>query len=574
MNKIIFIITFFAFNNIVLAQITPYEKGNKNVTATYVETIAFYKTLDAKSDMVTMKEIGETDANYPLHVVYVSNKANANFDPAKRTKNTTVIFINNGIHPGEPDGIDASMMLVRDIVNKKTILPDNVLLAIIPVYNIGGCLNRSANYRVDQNGPEEFGFRGNSQNFDLNRDFIKSDSKEAKSFAKIFQLLQPQIFIDNHVSNGADYQHIMTLLSSQHNKLGGAMGDYMVQTFQPEIFKIMKTKGYDLVPYVNFFGETPEQGWTEFFDGPRYSSGYAALWHCFAFVPETHMLKPYPQRVDATYKIMESFIQFAKDNAREINEAQQKNRTAYMEQNEFPLDWTLDKTKESLINFKGYTAGKKESLISGQPRLFYDRTKPFEKQIPFCNYYNNSNMVKMPKAYILPQGWPKVIELLKTNNVQLTALQKDTIIWVESYKIKDYKSGTQPYEGHHTNTNVQVEKLLKKVPFRKGDYIIKMNQLANRFLLETLEPTAKDSYFTWNFFDGILGQKEGYSDYMFEETALDILKENPAIKTALDEKKKADEKFAKNGDAQLDFIYKQSKYFETNYMQYPVYRIL
>lgn len=117
--------------------------------------------------------------------------------------NKRIILINNGIHPGEPDGIDASMLLARDIVTNKVKLPDNVVLAFIPVYNIGGCLNRSAFYRVDQNGPEEFGFRGNSQNLDLNRDFIKSDSKEARSFAEIFHLTDPDIFLDNHVSNGS-----------------------------------------------------------------------------------------------------------------------------------------------------------------------------------------------------------------------------------------------------------------------------------------------------------------------------------------------------------------------------------
>jgi hypothetical protein len=449
-----------------------------------------------------------------------------------------------------------------------------VLLAIIPVYNIGGCLNRSSNYRVDQNGPEEFGFRGNSQNLDLNRDFIKSDSKEAKAFASIYQQLQPQIFIDNHVSNGADYQHVMTLISSQHNKLGGSMGDYLYKTFTPDIFKRMKSKGYDLVPYVNFFGETPEQGWTEFFDSPRYSSGYATLWHSFAFVPETHMLKPYWQRVDATYKLMECFIDFAATNSATINQLQQTAVTDYMQSKEFPIDWELDKTQQSFIDFKGYTAGKKTSLISGLPRLYYDRSKPFEKAIPFSNTYIPILQVKKPTAYIISQGWWKVIDLMKVNKVKMIAITRDTFLTVEAYTIADFKSSTQAYENHHANNSVKLEKQIKKVFFRKGDWYIPMNQNANRFLLETLEPNARDSYFCWNFFDAIMGQKEGYSNYVFEETAEEILKENPAIQKELTDKKAIDEKFAKDGDAQLDFIYKHSKYFENAYRQYPVYRVL
>ncbi len=573
MNYFLLFILFILSSFGIQAQLTPYEKGNKTVTATYTEAIEFYKTLDKQSNMVLVKTMGSTDAGYPLHIVLVSN--DATFDAIQwHKKKKTVILINNGIHPGEPDGIDASMLLVRDIVKDAKSLPDNVCLAIIPVYNIGGCLNRSANFRVDQNGPEEFGFRGNAQNLDLNRDFIKSDSKEARSFAEIFHLLDPDIFIDNHVSNGADYQHIMTLLTTQHNKLGGEMGNYIQDKMVPSINIMMKEKTYDVVPYVNFYGETPEQGWTEFFDGPRYSSGYTTLWHTFGFVPETHMLKPYWQRVDATYALMKSFINFATINGLEL----QHKRKIVIEKSilasTFEIDWQVDTTKKTTIPFKGFEAGKKPSEISGLPRLYYDRQKPFTKNIPFYNTYKATLEIIKPKAYIIPQGWWKVIELLKINKVTMKTFAKDTIIEVEAYKILEYKSSNQPYETHHSNYNVKVEKNIKKIKCRKGDVYIAMNQKGNRFLMETLEPQARDSYFAWNFFDAILGQKEGISDYVFEDKAVEILKQNPEIKAKLDAKKIADEKFAKSGIAQLEFIYKNSIYFEPAFMQYPVYRVI
>jgi hypothetical protein len=275
---------------------TKFEESNGTQTPIYTEAIDWWKKLDAASPYVSIKEMGPTDAGYPLHLVLVS--WDKDFDiSSTRKKNKTIILVNNGIHPGEPDGIDASMLLVKEIIDPAHHIPENVVLAIIPVYNIGGALNRSSNYRVDQNGPEEFGFRGNSQNLDLNRDFIKCDSKEALTFTKIFHYLDPDIFVDNHVSNGADYQHVMTLLTTQHNKLGGKLGEFLNQDFEPALYKTMKNMGWDLVPYVNHFGETPEKGWSEFWDSPRYSSGYGALWSTFSFVPETHMLKPYGQRV-------------------------------------------------------------------------------------------------------------------------------------------------------------------------------------------------------------------------------------------------------------------------------------
>jgi hypothetical protein len=552
---------------------TRFEQSKGTQTPTYHEIIEWWKKLDQQSGKVKMLTMSMTDAGFPLHLIVVSNNGDYNFENIRKN-NKRIILINNGIHPGEPDGVDASMLLVRDIVANKYKIADNIVLAIIPIYNIGGCLDRSANYRVDQDGPEEFGFRGNSQNLDLNRDFIKCDSKDARAFTEIFHLTDPDVFVDNHVSNGADYQHVMTLLSTQHNKLGGAMGDFLDKQFEPALYSSMKEKGFDLVPYVNHFGETPENGWTEFWDSPRYGSGYAALWHTFSFVPETHMLKPYDQRVKATYTLMQSFIDFTTKNSEQIKNLRQQTKQAAKSATEFPVSWTLDRTQFKEVMYKGYASGRKPSEISGQPRLYYDRKQPYEKKVKIFNYYPVKATVKKPTAYIIPQGWWKVIDLLKLNKVQMMQLKKDSVIEVEVYKIDDYKTAARQYEMHHINSEVKVTTSLQKISFRKGDWYIPMNQVANRFLIETLEPYTEDSYFAWNYFDAILGQKEGYSAYAFEDIAADYVKNNPSLKARLDEKRAGDTSFVKDGRAQLNFVYQNSRWFEPAYMRYPVYRVI
>jgi len=574
MKKVFTVFLSTLFLNFLFAQniTTVFEKSNSTKTPTYYEAIDWWQKLDAQSGKVKMLAMGMSDAGYPLHLVVVANNGDHNFENIRKN-NKRVILVNNGIHPGEPDGIDASMLLARDIVINKVKLPDNVVLAIIPVYNIGGCLNRSADYRVDQNGPEEFGFRGNSQNLDLNRDFIKSDSKEARAFAEIFHLTDPDVFLDNHVSDGADYQHVMTLICTQHSKLGGVLGEYLNKTFEPGLYAGMKEKGYDLIPYVNAFGDTPDSGWPEFFEGPRYSSGYAALWHTFSFISETHMLKPYDQRVRSTYELMKSFIDFTSKNSSTIKQLRDQTKQTVKTQAEFPIAWTLDRSRSSKRIYKGYTAGRKPSDVSGHPRLFYDRTKPYEKEIPFYNFYNPTTFIKKPKAYIIPQGWWTVIDLLKANKVQMTQLKKDSTIEVEVYRIDDYKTAARQNEMHHINSDVKTSVTIKQIKFKKGDYYISMNQPANRFLIETLEPTAADSYFAWNFFDGILGQKEGYSGYAFEDIAADYLKSNPDLKNKLEQRKTTDTAFAKNGRAQLNFVYENSPWVEPDYLRYPVYRV-
>lgn len=552
--------------------ITRFEQSGGRQSPPYQEIISWWQKLDAASGKVKMLTMGMTDAGYPLHLVMVANNGDYNPELIKKN-NKRIILVNNGIHPGEPDGIDASMLLARDIVTGKYKIPDHIVLAFIPVYNIGGCLNRSANYRVDQNGPEEFGFRGNSQNLDLNRDAIKSDSKDARALAAIFRMLDPDVFVDNHVSDGADYQHIMTLLSTQSSKLGGPMGDYLRNQFEPGLYTLMKDKGYDLIPYVNVWGDTPEKGWAEYWDSPRYASGYAALWNCFSFVPETHMLKPYDQRVHSTYALMQSFIEFTATNSEMIKKLRDEAKEAVKTQVRFPVAWSLDKSVSREILFKGYMAGKKPSEVSGQDRLYYDRSKPFEQKVPIFYNYAPRDYVEKPNAYIIPQGWWKVIDLLQLNKVKMHQLKKDTVIAVSMYRITDYKTMARQYEMHHLNSEVKVIKEQRKISFRKGDWYIPMNQEANRFLVETLEPVCEDSYFAWNFFDAILGQKEGYSGYAFEDIAAEYLKGNAVLKEKLEKRKAEDPAFAKDGRAQLNYIYQESPWFEPAHMAYPVYRV-
>jgi len=286
------------------------------------------------------------------------------------------------------------------------------------------------------------------------------------------------------------------------------------------------------------------------------------------------MLKPYDQRVRATYALMQSFIEFTSKNSDTIRRLREEAKRSVKNQQEFPIAWQLDRSKWKEIIYKGYAAEYKLSEVSGLPRLYYDRSKPFDKQVKFFNYYEVASSVRKPEAYIIPRGWWKVVELLQLNKVSMQPLQRDTLLFVEVYHIDNYKTSPREYEMHHLNSQVKVSVSKEPIGFHKGDWYVPMNQAANRFIIETLEPQGEDSYFAWNFFDPILGQKEGYSDYDFEEIAAAYLKDHPDVKAKLEERRKADSSFAKNGELQLEFVYQHSPYFEPEYLQYPVYRLV
>ncbi|MGY8913827.1 MAG: M14 family metallopeptidase [Flavobacteriales bacterium] len=551
---------------------TPFEKSNGNQTATYSEVIQFYIQLAKEFPAINIQTIGDTDSGNPLHIVTFNLDGDFNFSKIGRDK--TIILINNGIHPGESDGIDATMNLFRDLAVEKISPPKNTVITTIPIYNIDGALNRNSTSRTNQNGPETYGFRGNAQNYDLNRDFIKSDTKNAKTFADIFHLVKPDIFIDNHVSNGADYQYTLTHLFTQHNKLGGVLGTYLDQELRPKLEQALTASDWDITPYVNVYNKVPEKGFSQFMDSPRYSTGYTALWNTLGMMVETHMLKPYKKRVEGTYQLMVKMIEIVDSDTKKIKDLRELAFSEQLEMDHYPLQWEIDSTKVSTLNFKGFEADTLISEVTGLPRLKYDRNRPFTKAVDYHDNFKPSVIVEVPKAYIIKKGWSKVIDLLAKNQMSYRTLQKDTTFLVESYKIETYNTYDRPYEGHYPHYGTVISKKSDTVRFSQGDYLVPTNQPGMKYLLETLEPEAPDSFFNWNFFDTILTRKEGFSPYVFEDVALNMLQENEALNMEFKLKKEMEPDFAQNWYAQLDWLYTHSKYNESAHMQYPVYRIL
>ena len=552
---------------------TVFERSNGLESPTYLEMMDYYRRLvDAYPEVLALIDAGPTDAYYPLHLVLVSPEGS--FDPGQwAAEGKMAVLINNGIHPGEPDGIDASMMLVRDVAQGRVKLPANVVLAVVPCFNIGGMLQRSPYHRVDQDGPREFGARGNSQNLDLNRDFRKADAVETRSLIRAIEWVNPLVLIDNHVSNGADYQHVMTLLSTQPEKLGGAMGDLLRHQLEPEVYRRMKDAGFPMVPYVNHWGTTPEKGWDAYLEGPRYLSGYGAVRNIYSFVPETHMLKPFADRVRATYALNMALIETFAAQHGAAAEAQSAQRTSEAQATRLPVAWTIDTTQVNRVPFLGYQRGTKPSEVSGQPRLFYDRSKPYEVNVAYRDVAVATQWADVPQAYIIPRGWTEAWERLMVHGIRIGELTRDTTLRVEVTYIEGYKASPQPYEGHFVLRGIQTRRDTLDVKFLAGDYWVPSEQPMRRYLAEALEADAPDGLLAWGFFNTVLQQKEGFSGYVFEDTATKLLRERPTLKAAFEAKKASDPEFAGNGDAQLNWIFQQTEYYELRHRRYPVYKL-
>ncbi|MFK7972884.1 MAG: M14 family metallopeptidase [Bacteroidia bacterium] len=556
--------------------LTPYERSGKVATSTWADAISYYTRLARENKQVKIDEIGLADVGRPIHLVTISNSEVTDAADARK-QGKRVLFINNAIHPGEPCGVDASMMLARDILYKPGMqrLLDHTVICIIPLYNVGGSLNRGCCSRANQQGPQAYGFRGNARNLDLNRDFVKCDSRNALAFSKVFQKWLPDFFIDTHTTNGADYPAHITFIPSMSQKLPPMLASLMSDKVMPTITETLNKQGIPSSVYVNplRWGNPPEQGLSAFADHPRYATGYASLFGCLSLVTEAHMLKTFEQRVSATYATLESGLTYLHNHHKAVGETIQKARQHILMQQTETLFWELDRSQHDSIMYHGYAPKYKESTVTGSQQLYYDRTAPFSQNIPYYQTYTAKTQQKTPQAYIVPHAYRHVIERLKANGVEMRQFSDDEEVEVEVSYIVSFKSRTTPWEGHFYHDEVITRTESETLAFHTGDYLVPTDQAARAYIMHVLEPESHDSFFRWNFFDGILMQKEWFSAYVFEPEAEQMLQNDDQLQLEFEQKLASDSAFAASPFMRLYYLYKKSPNFEPTYMRYPVGRV-
>lgn len=534
-----------------------------------------YSYLDEAYEEAKLLEIGSTDAGRSLHLFVISKDKLFTPEEAKQS-GKSILFINNGIHPGEPCGVDASLKLASELLSGLDSYAkylENTVVLIVPLFNVGGALNRSPYHRANQNGPLEHGFRGNARNLDLNRDFIKMDSKNTRSLVPALREWDPHIFVDTHTSNGSDYPYTITLINSHEQRHEASQSVYLEKVLVPALFEGMKNTPYKMSPYVWSYRRTPESGIIAFMDYPRYTSGYVSLFNTFAFTVETHMFKPFNDRVLSTWYLLREALKFSSLHQQELKEKKAEAWKEKMTREEFTLQWQLDTTRSKMIPFSGYKTKTAKSKVSGKDRYFFDRTDPWEKEIPYYKYFSPVITTDIPDYYVLPSAWAEVVDRLKLNKVEMFPVPEDTVLAAEVYYIDSYETSDRPYNGHFRHSRVEVTKEKQQVVILAGSYLIPVRQKAIEYLVQTLEPRGYDSFFSWNFFDEILFRNEYFSPYIFEETAEKLLHEDPDLRKEFEQRKREDEKFADDAYSQLRFIYERSPWSEPTYKRYPVYRL-
>ena len=559
---------------------TPAEQSSFRTTPSYADTLTYLERLQKEAPgRIHLDTYGISPRGRPMAVA-VANSNGVFTAEGARAARLPIVLVQAGIHPGEIEGKDAGLMLLRDfaITGKLPHLLDHAVLVFIPVFSVDGHENSSPYNRINQNGPDSMGFRGQSQYLNLNRDYIKADTPEMRAWLKLWQRWRPDLLIDVHTTDGADFQYDLTWYLEDSHKLDAGVSGWQQQAMA-SVMPVYEKRGHLASIYLEFKnGADPRQGLVNFGSGPRFSTGYAALQNRPGLLIETHMLKPYAQRVRAAYDLVALMLDYTSRNAASLLETNARaDATTIARANDPSARVALTfKTDPASTPFslKGFAFTQTPSEISGGTWIQYDQTKPQTYVIPNWNGLLPDTMITPPAAYAVPAQWKDIIARLDAHGITYRRLDCAVSVAAMGYQLDGPKWSSQPFEGHLMLRDVQTRLLPRRETLPAGSVIVPMDQPSANVAMELLEPDAPDSLLRWGMLDSIFETKEYGEPRVLEKLARDMLVKDPALKAEFERKLADEPAFAASPQARLSFFFQRSPWFAAQKVgAYPLLRL-
>lgn len=557
---------------------THTEKTDYRETPRYDETIAYSKRLAAASPLIRYSSFGQSGEGRDLPLLIA---AKGTFTPdSARKAGRAVVLIQACIHAGESDGKDAGLALLRDIAITKAQLNllDHVVILFIPIYNTDGHERFGPYNRINQNGPAEMGWRTTTANLNLNRDYMKADAPETRAWLRLWNEWNPDLFIDCHVTDGADFQYNITYQFEHHDNVAPSVRDWLEKTMQ-RVVPQTDAAGNLLSIYLEFKDNRDyTKGIEGFIASPRFSTGYTPLRNRPGLLIETHMLKDYRSRVRGTYDLLRFMLEEVNRDPQSLVHAGQiadeetvADGRAYHTEKKFALNFELT-DKSTPFKLKGLEARRELSDVSGALRVVFG-TKPIEITVPYFDDVKITASASTPLFYVVPPQWKSVIDVLSLHGLKLQKLSAPAVLDVESYRFSDVKFAATPFEGR-VMPSYKTTLVREKRSFPVGSIVVPMNQSAARVALNLLEPDAPDSFVAWGFFNAIFEQKEGAEDYVMEKLAREMLAKDENLRKEFEQLVASDPKFAGSPRERLRFFFERSPYWDKQMNLYPVGRVI
>jgi murein tripeptide amidase MpaA len=556
------------------AEATDYKK-----TSTYGEAIAYSKRLDRATQFITYQTYGKSGEGRDMPLL-IAATGNAFTPELARSQGKAVVLIQAGIHAGEIDGKDAGLALLRDIGITKTridLLKDVVIL-FQPIYNVDGHENSNPYMRINQNGPDEMGFRANATNLNLNRDYIKADAPETRAWLALWNKWKPDLFIDCHVTDGADFQYNVTYEYAHFQEVSPAIRNWMDEHFDGIVVPKVEKEGNLLTHYVQFAGREVTGGVSTFIATPRYATGYTPLRNRAGLLIETHVYKPFKSRVRGTYDVLRHTVEEVGRSKGSLFVANisadaltvERGKT-YDPARQYPL--SLDMTDKSTpFAFKGLKYTVEDSPISGGKRIVYG-TEPLNITIPRFDEARVERSAAPPLYYIIPPQWNEVIEVIDAHGIKYDRLREPLTLEVESYRLSEPKWSATSFENRVTLSSTRTP-ITETRRYPAGSVLIPLTQEAANVVVHLLEPSGPDSLVYWGFFNSVFEQKEYGESYVLEKLAKEMLAKDPKLQEEFN-RRLLEPAFNRSPQARLRFFYERSPYYLNQKVGvYPVGRIV
>ncbi len=558
---------------------TFYEKSGCLETPRYDATIAYCKMLDAASTQIKYTTFGKSPQGRDLPLLILDKNGNFTQESIRKSGNV-ILLIQAAVHAGEPDGKDAGLLLFRDIaINKKmTELLNHVTVLFIPIFNVDGHERFGKYNRINQNGPAEMGWRTTANNLNLNRDYLKADALEMKSWLQLFNQFMPDFYIDCHTTDGADYQYVITYGIETEGNVDVGLAKWQKENYLAPLTQLMNQQGFPIFPYVTFRNwHDPRSGLVSNVAPPMLSQGYTIQRNRPGLLIETHMLKSYKIRVESTYKMIENTMTLLNKEVQQLHTliaaADQRTSSENFRKTAFPVNFEASKNDSNMIDFLGMEYTIEKSDLSGGDWFKYDNTKPVTFKIPYFNTIKSTETAMLPKAYIVSPEWYEVIEILKLHGIEMKTLKTPMTLKVQSYKFKNPKWSITSYEGRIPLSGFEMDSIQEERTYPVGSVMISMNQKSARIIAYLLEPKASGSLVFWGFFNTVFEQKEYAESYVMESLAREMMAKDNNLKIEFEQKKHADPEFANSPWSILNWFYSKTPYWDKRMNIYPVGKI-
>ncbi len=535
----------------------------------YADTRAWFERLDKASKLIRIEQFGVSPQGRPIYAV-IASKDGKTFDPKK-----PVLMVQAGIHPGEIDGKDAGMMLLRDIAfYGKDGLLDRVNLILIPILSVDGHERSSPYSRPNQRGPRIQGWRNTATNQNLNRDYMKLDQPEMQAVRALIVKYRPDLYVDVHVTDGIDYQYDVTYGYNGEDgawSRSPAIAGWLDATFKPAINAALEAQGH--IPGELVFAiddRDPKKGLSDGGLGERFSNGWGSAAHVPTILIENHSLKPHEQRVLGTYVFIEEALRLLAAHGGELRTAIGEDRA--LRPAEVPANFVSTDQPVSTRAFKGILFERYDSPASGGSEIrWLGRPDPQPWKMPF--YGSRPTLqLKRPTAYWIPGYRKDLIERLRIHGVVMESLTAPKTVHVEMLRLHDPKVAPRTNEGHVQITVEAVTAEPRDWTFPPGSVRVSTDQPLGDVVVLLLEPQSSESFFAWGMIPEVLNRVEYIEGYAIAPLADRMLAADPALKAAFEAKLAADPAFAADADARLGWFYERTPYFDDHYLLYPVGR--